>query len=168
MLEVRDLFLRFGGVTALDRISFTVADNQICGLIGPNGAGKTSLFNCVTRVYRPSAGTIAFDGIDMLGLRRHQIVKQGVARTFQNLVLFPTITVMQNTMVGTHSRRTPHLLPSAVNWPSTRVAQRRLESEAGLIPHTGTISVDDRIIAKARPTRCCAAASVSSRRVAAR
>ena len=130
MLEVRDLFLRFGGVTALDRISFTVADNEICGLIGPNGAGKTSLFNCVTRVYRPSAGTITFDGIDMLGLRRHQIVKQGVARTFQNLALFPSITVMQNTMVGAHSRRTPHLLPSAVSWPSTRVAQRRLESEA--------------------------------------
>ncbi len=130
MLEVRDLFLRFGGVTALDRISFTVADNEICGLIGPNGAGKTSLFNCVTRVYRPSAGTITFDGIDMLGLRRHQIVKQGVARTFQNLALFPSITVMQNTMVGAHSRRTPHLLASAVSWPSSRVVQRHLESEA--------------------------------------
>ena len=130
MLEVRDLFLRFGGVTALDRISFTVADNEICGLIGPNGAGKTSVFNCVTRVYRPSAGTITFDGTDMLNLRRHQIVKRGVARTFQNLALFPSITVMQNTMVGAHSRQTPHLLPAAVSWPTTRSAQRRLESEA--------------------------------------
>ena len=90
MLQVKDLVLSFGGVTALDRISFTVADNEICGLIGPNGAGKTSLFNCVTRVYRPSQGSITFDGVDLLSLRRHQIVRKGVARTFQNLALFPT------------------------------------------------------------------------------
>jgi branched-chain amino acid transport system ATP-binding protein len=130
VLEVRDLVLRFGGVTALDRISFTVADNEICGLIGPNGAGKTSLFNCVTRIYRPSEGTINFDGVDMLQLRRHQIVKKGVARTFQNLALFGSLTVMQNVMVGAHSRNTPRLLPSIVSWPSTHTARRKLESEA--------------------------------------
>ncbi len=130
MLEIKDLVLSFGGITALDQISFTVADNEICGLIGPNGAGKTSLFNCVTRVYRPSAGSITFNGLNMLSLRRHQIVKKGVARTFQNLALFPSLTVMQNAMVGAHSRHTPHLLPTAVSWPGTHAARRKLESEA--------------------------------------
>jgi branched-chain amino acid transport system ATP-binding protein len=130
VLEVRDVVLRFGGVTALDHVSLTVADNEICGLIGPNGAGKTSLFNCVTRIYRPNAGAITFDGLDLLGLRRDQIVGKGVARTFQNLALFSTMTVLENTMVGAHSRSTPRLLPSAIGWPTGRREQRRLESEA--------------------------------------
>ncbi|MET3807739.1 branched-chain amino acid transport system ATP-binding protein [Nakamurella sp. UYEF19] len=133
MLQCKDLVLTFGGITALDHISFTVADNEICGLIGPNGAGKTSLFNCVTRVYRPTQGSITFDGTDLLSLRRHQIVRRGVARTFQNLALFPSLTVMENAMVGAHSRSTPHLLTSAVGWPAGRTAKRRLESEASYL-----------------------------------
>lgn len=130
MLEIRDLVLRFGGITALEGISFTVADNEICGLIGPNGAGKTSLFNCVTRVYRPTEGSITYNGEDLLALRRHQIVRTGVARTFQNLALFPSLTIMQNTMLGAHSRSTPRLLPSALSWPTTHKVRRALESEA--------------------------------------
>ncbi|SDJ41384.1 branched-chain amino acid transport system ATP-binding protein [Frankineae bacterium MT45] len=130
MLEVKDLVLKFGGITALDSINFTVADNEICGLIGPNGAGKTSLFNCITRIYRPSEGSITFNDRDLLALRRHEIVKYGVARTFQNLALFPTLTVMQNTMVGAHSRSTPRLIPSILSWPTTHKARRDLESEA--------------------------------------
>jgi branched-chain amino acid transport system ATP-binding protein len=129
LLEVKDLVLRFGGVTALDHISFTVADDEICGLIGPNGAGKTSLFNCVTRVYNPSEGTISFDGTNMLSLRRHQIVTRGVARTFQNLALFSSMTVMDNVMVGAHSRTPPRLLTSAIAWPPARRARRELEGE---------------------------------------
>src|SRR6185369_17520428 len=100
VLEIRDVLLRFGGVTALDHITFTVADDEICGLIGPNGAGKTSLFNCVTRVYTPAAGSIVFNGQSMLSLRRHQIVTKGVARTFQNLALFPSLTVLDNVIIG--------------------------------------------------------------------
>jgi len=130
MLEIKDIALHFGGVVALDGVNLTVADNEICGLIGPNGAGKTSLFNCVTRIYQPTAGSITFDGTDLLRLRRHQIVKGGVARTFQNLALFPSLTVMQNTIVGAHCRRTPHILSAAARWPSTNAAQRQLESEA--------------------------------------
>lgn len=130
MLEIRDLVLRFGGITALEGVSLSVADGEICGLIGPNGAGKTSLFNCVTRVYRPTEGSIRYDGTDLLRLRRHQVVKAGIARTFQNLALFPSLTVMQNAMVGAHSRHTPRLLPTAVSWPTTHLARRRLESEA--------------------------------------
>jgi branched-chain amino acid transport system ATP-binding protein len=130
VLEVNDLVLRFGGVTALDSITFSVRDSEICGLIGPNGAGKTSLFNCVTRIYRPSSGTIRFDGDDLLALRRHQIVRRGVARTFQNLALFPSMTVLDNTVLGAHSRSTPHLLPSLLGWPGGHRARRRLEGEA--------------------------------------
>ena len=133
MLRVDDLVLRFGGVTALDQISFTVADNEICGLIGPNGAGKTSLFNCVTRIYRPTAGSILFDGVDLLALRRHQIVGQGVARTFQNLALFPSLTVLENTVLGAHSRSIPRLLGTAVGWPGGRAVRRDLESEASYL-----------------------------------
>lgn len=130
MLEVRDLVLRFGGITALDKISFSVAEGEICGLIGPNGAGKTSLFNCVTRVYRPNEGTITFGDTDLLARRRHQIVRSGVARTFQNLALFASLTVMENTMVGAHSRHTPNLVSSLVSWPTTHINRRKLESEA--------------------------------------
>lgn len=136
MLQVKDLVLEFGGITALDHIGFTVADNEICGLIGPNGAGKTSLFNCITRIYRPGSGVIDFDGTDMLSLRRHQIVRKGVARTFQNLALFPSLSVMDNTMVGAHSRSTPHLLPAAISWPGGRRARARLESEASYLLKT--------------------------------
>ena len=107
LLEVKDLVLRFGGVTALDHISFTVADDEICGLIGPNGAGKTSLFNCVTRVYRPDAG------LDRL--RRHRPAgvapppdrAKGVARTFQNLALFPSHDRAGERHGGRTSTRTP-------------------------------------------------------------
>ncbi|MET0134582.1 MAG: ABC transporter ATP-binding protein [Kibdelosporangium sp.] len=127
---MKDLVLRFGGVTALNNANLTVADNEICGLIGPNGAGKTSLFNCVTRVYRPASGSIHFNDTDLLGLRRHQIVHSGVARTFQNLALFGSLTVMDNTLVGAHARDTPRLLGAMVSWPGGRAAKRRLESEA--------------------------------------
>jgi branched-chain amino acid transport system ATP-binding protein len=141
VLEVRDVLLRFGGVTALDHISFTVADDEICGLIGPNGAGKTSLFNCVTRVYHPTNGSIVFDGTDLLSLRRHQIVAKGVARTFQNLALFPSLTVLDNIMVGAHSRNPPRLLTSAVAWPPARRAKRALESELWFV--LATLDLED-------------------------
>ena len=130
MLEITDVVLKFGGITALDRISFRVEDRQICGLIGPNGAGKTSLFNCITRMYRPDAGQVTFDGIDLLAIRRHQVVRAGVARTFQNLALFPSMTVLDNVMVGAHSRSSPHLVPSLISWPTNYRARRRLEAEA--------------------------------------
>ena len=130
MLTVKDVVLRFGGITALDHIDFTVADGEICGLIGPNGAGKTSLFNCITRIYQPTEGGIDFDGLDLLTVPRHRVVSKGIARTFQNLALFPSMSVFENTMVGAHTRDTPHLLPSILSWPTTRIARRKLESEA--------------------------------------
>src|SRR5690349_10272869 len=133
MLRVDGVVLRFGGITALDEVGFTVADDEICGLIGPNGAGKTSLFNCVTRIYRPNAGSIRFGDVDVLGLRRHQVIRAGVARTFQNLALWPEMTVLQNTVVGAHGVQTPHLLPSLVGWPGSRKATKQVERDAWVL-----------------------------------
>ena len=103
LLDVDNIEVRFGGVIALDGLSFSVERGEICALIGPNGAGKTTLFNCVSRLYEPSGGSIRFDGHDLLALDAHKIAKVGVARTFQNLALFPALTVLQNVMVGAHT-----------------------------------------------------------------
>ncbi len=103
LLDVQQIEVRFGGVVALDGLSFDVEAGTICALIGPNGAGKTTLFNCVSRLYEPSAGQITFDGQDLLALPAHRIARIGVARTFQNLALFPALTVLENVMVGAHT-----------------------------------------------------------------
>ena len=107
-LDVRDVRIHFGGVTALDGISLAVAPGEICGLIGPNGAGKTTLFNCITRIYQPASGTIRFGDVDLLRVPRHRIVRHGIARTFQNLALFGSLSVLENTVAGAHVRRGRH------------------------------------------------------------
>jgi branched-chain amino acid transport system ATP-binding protein len=104
LLTVEGVRVEFGGIVALADLSFTIDEGQICALIGPNGAGKTTLFNCVSRLYQPTAGRIEFDGRNLLALPAHKIAKAGIARTFQNLALFPALTVVQNVMVGAHSR----------------------------------------------------------------
>ncbi len=103
LLDVHDIEVRFGGVVALDGLSFSVEPGQICALIGPNGAGKTTLFNCVSRLYEAHSGHITFNGSDLLALPPHKIARVGVARTFQNLALFPALTVLENVMVGAHT-----------------------------------------------------------------
>src|SRR5215216_4976121 len=102
MLEVSDLVLRFGGVTALDGVSFSVAESELFAIIGPNGAGKTSIFNCLNGVYRPQEGTIRFEGADILGMRPSATAHLGIARTFQNLGLFANLDVIDNLMLGRH------------------------------------------------------------------
>jgi branched-chain amino acid transport system ATP-binding protein len=104
LLSVEHLTKRFGGVVALDDVSLGVERSQIAGLIGPNGAGKTTLFNSITRLYRPDAGEIVFDGESLLGTPPYRIVRRGIARTFQNVELFPTMTVLENVLVGSHAR----------------------------------------------------------------
>ena len=104
LLEVRDVTVRFGGITALDGLSFEIDTGQICGLIGPNGAGKTTMFNVVSRIYEPTSGAVRFDDVDLLDNAAHDIAKLGIARTFQNLALFPSMTLLENVMVGAHSR----------------------------------------------------------------
>lgn len=104
LLSVTGITLRFGGVVALDNVGFDVALGQIAGLIGPNGAGKTTLFNCLSRLYRPNAGEILFEGRSILSVPRHRIAAIGIGRTFQNVALFDHLTVLENVMIGRHSR----------------------------------------------------------------
>lgn len=103
MLDVSDITVRFGGIVALDGLSFGIDEGQICGLIGPNGAGKTTLFNVVSRIYDPTEGSVSFGGDNLTALSAHEISQRGVYRTFQNLALWPGMTVLENVMVGGHA-----------------------------------------------------------------
>ena len=104
LLTVEHLTRRFGGVIALDDVSFDVPQGQILGLIGPNGAGKTTAFNLITRLYKPDSGVVHYDGEDLLKLAPYEVVRRGIARTFQNIALFSRMTVLENVLVGAHSR----------------------------------------------------------------
>ncbi len=114
LLTVDDITVRFGGITALDGLSFAIEPGQICGLIGPNGAGKTTLFNVVSRIYNPTAGRIAFDGRDITGARAHDISRLGILRTFQNLALWPALTVLENVMMGAFTKHRGGFVRSAL------------------------------------------------------
>ncbi|MBV1894162.1 MAG: ABC transporter ATP-binding protein [Ilumatobacteraceae bacterium] len=102
LLEVRDLTVQFGGVQALSGLSFDVDRGEVCGLIGPNGAGKTTLFNVISRIYDPASGSVRFDGRDVLAMQAHEVSQAGAVRTFQNLALWPRMSVLENVMVGAH------------------------------------------------------------------
>ena len=104
LLEVRDVTLRFGGIVALDGVSFDVEEGQISGLIGPNGAGKTTAFNVITRLYKPDSGDVLLEGSSILKQPPFKIVRKGIARTFQNIQLFRTMSVLENVLVGAHGR----------------------------------------------------------------
>jgi branched-chain amino acid transport system ATP-binding protein len=118
LLSVENVSRRFGGIVALDGVTFDVDEGEIAGLIGPNGAGKTTAFNVVTRVYRADSGRVLLDGEDLLRVRAHRVVGHGVARTFQNLALFGGLTVLQNVEVGAHrsGRRAERRAWDALRW----------------------------------------------------
>jgi branched-chain amino acid transport system ATP-binding protein len=105
LLSVEHVTRRFGGVVAVDDVTLDVGEGEIVGLIGPNGAGKTTLFNLITRLYAPDAGEIVFDGESLLGTPPHKVVRRGIARTFQNVELFGSMTVLEHVLVGRHARR---------------------------------------------------------------
>jgi branched-chain amino acid transport system ATP-binding protein len=107
LLEVDDVTRRFGGIVALADVSLHLDEGTIGGLIGPNGAGKTTLFNVITRLYKPDSGRAAFDGRNVLRVRPHRVVGLGITRTFQNVALFPSMTVLENVLVGAHSKWRP-------------------------------------------------------------
>jgi len=119
LLDVRELSVRFGGVVALDRVSFTVDAGEVVGLIGPNGAGKTTLFNVITRVYRPSSGSVLVDGQPVSRMPPHHVVRHGLARTFQNVALFRSMSVLENVIVGDHTRTRSGWLESTIPMPGT-------------------------------------------------
>ncbi|MEO7371485.1 MAG: ABC transporter ATP-binding protein [Ilumatobacteraceae bacterium] len=130
LLDVQSVSVRFGGIHALDRLSFTIDNGQICGLIGPNGAGKSTLFNVVSRICQPSEGRLLFRGRDLLGVPAHAIAGLGIARTFQNLAIFPSMTLLENVMVGAHCQGRAGFVRSALRI-GTRREERRLRAEAG-------------------------------------
>ncbi len=145
LLAVDGVTIRFGGVTALENVSFEVARGAICGLIGPNGAGKTTLFNCISRLYDPNAGSIAFDGRPLASVSRHELASLGVARTFQNLALFSTMTVRENVRVGAHAVARGGFLANALALPLAKREERRIGERAdALIEEFGLNAVADR------------------------
>jgi branched-chain amino acid transport system ATP-binding protein len=124
-LALSGVGLRFGGLVVLDDVSVSVERGELLALIGPNGAGKTSLLNCISGLYRPSAGEIRFRDQDLVGLRPHRIAALGIARTFQHGELFPRLTVVENLLVGRHARMGTHLFGEA--WFSPAVQRREIE-----------------------------------------
>ena len=130
ILSVKNISVRFGGIVALDDVSFDIEPRQIVGLIGPNGAGKTTLFNCLSRLYEPTSGSIAFEGHDLLGVESHDIAGLGIGRTFQNLAPFATMTVLDNVMVGAHSQSRSGFLSNALRLPSVGREERELRAAA--------------------------------------
>jgi branched-chain amino acid transport system ATP-binding protein len=130
VLSVRDVTVRFGGIVALEGVSFDVAAGQIVGLIGPNGAGKTTLFNCLSRLYTPERGTLEFEGRPIHDTPSHRISALGISRTFQNLALFPSLSVLQNVMIGAHSRSRGDFVSSALRLPAVRSEEGRVRDLA--------------------------------------
>ena len=120
LLEVRDVTLRFGGVKALDGVSFAVEEGEIFAIVGPNGAGKSTLFNLISRFYAPAAGDIRFEGESILGRAPSGIAALGIARTFQNIELYEHSTVLQNLLVGRHTRRRASILSQILFTPAVR------------------------------------------------
>ncbi|MGP3923819.1 ABC transporter ATP-binding protein [Streptomyces sp. 8N616] len=135
MLAVDDITVRFGGITALDGVGFAVEQGTAVGLIGPNGAGKTTLFNCLTRRFTPDAGTVRYDGEDLLALAPHAVARRGIARTFQNLGLFQRLTVRENVMVGAHHRGRAGYATAALRLPRVRREEAELRSRADELLH---------------------------------
>jgi len=144
LLEIEELVVRFGGVTALDGPSLEVEPGSICGLIGPNGAGKTTLFNCVSRLYTPDSGRIVFDGHDLLTRAPDEISALGIARSFQNLGLFPSLSVRENVLLGAYSRVRPSFLGASLRPRASTVTERRLRAESDeVLERLQLTAVDD-------------------------
>jgi branched-chain amino acid transport system ATP-binding protein len=130
VLEVRGLQKHFGGLNALSGLDMEVREGEIVSVIGPNGAGKSTLFNVITGIYHPDEGDIVYRGRSIVGLRPHQVVKLGIARTFQTVRLFPNMTILENAMVGQHCRSRGGLFGSILRTPTVRAEEERIRERA--------------------------------------
>jgi branched-chain amino acid transport system ATP-binding protein len=133
LLDVQGVVMRFGGIVALDGVSFAVGRREICGLIGPNGSGKTTLFNCLSGIYRPVRGRIVFDGIDTTAHARHRMAQLGLGRTFQNVALFRSMTVRDNMLVGAHHLGRTGFLANAMQTSAVRREERAARERVELL-----------------------------------
>ena len=120
LLAVRDVSVVFGGIIALNGVTFDMQKGQILGLIGPNGAGKTTLFNCLSRLYQPSSGDILMEGTSILTRPAHKIAEIGIGRTFQNVALFPNLTVLDNVRIGCHARSSSDIISDSIKLAMSR------------------------------------------------
>ena len=146
LLSVQNISKHFGGLAALSGISFGIEPGQIFGLIGPNGAGKTTLFNCLTGVYKPSAGHFTFEDVDITGFSEPTVAQQGIARTFQNIRLFKEMTVLENVMVGRHCRTNAKLWGALTRSKKTRSEEREIHKQAAaLLDFVGLSDQQDRL-----------------------
>ena len=125
ILELKNLTMRFGGVTALDNVDLDVFKGEICALIGPNGAGKTTVFNVITGVYQATAGEIIFEGKSILGMKRHNIARAGMARTFQNVRLWGEMTALENVITATDVHKRSGLIGALFGLPRSRKEEKR-------------------------------------------
>lgn len=133
LLQVKGITVRFGGITALDNVSFDLPRDKVCGLIGPNGAGKTTLFNCLSRLYDYQEGDLLFEGQSITKTPVHQMTNIGIGRTFQNLAMFKTMTVQQNVMVGAHSKSSTGFIGGLLPSKKTRLEEQDLRERADVL-----------------------------------
>jgi len=144
LLEVEGLTRYFGGVAAVKEISFQVQESEIFALIGPNGAGKTTVFNLITGLLAPDAGSLVFEGKSLAGLKPHQIAAAGISRTFQNLQLFGGMTVLENIIAGAYLKGRTGFLKSLATWPGSAREERKIRQEAlALIDEVGLAGLAD-------------------------
>lgn len=144
VLDVRNLGIDFGGLTAVDSFNVTIGPTEICGLIGPNGAGKTTIFNLLTGVYQPTRGSVLINGIDTKGMPTHKVTKLGIARTFQNIRLFTDMTVLDNVKVGMHNQINCSFFSSILHLPSFFKAEKKSNEKAmELLEFMGLADVAD-------------------------
>jgi len=141
LLDVQGISVRFGGIVALDDLTFTIERGQILGLIGPNGAGKTTMFNVISRVYQPTTGRVTFDDQDLLTVRADQISRHGILRTFQNLALWPALTVLQNVMVGAHTKGKAGAFRSALRLGTAKEERALAERAYGILDDLGLAGI---------------------------
>ncbi|MEH7246011.1 ABC transporter ATP-binding protein [Neobacillus niacini] len=130
MLEFKDVTVRFGGLTAINNLSFQVPEKTIYSIIGPNGAGKTTIFNCISRFYKPASGDILFNGNSILSEKPHKIAPLGITRSFQNVELFPRMTVLENLLTGLHPLLNKNIFALAFNLKSIRLSEKRAIEKA--------------------------------------
>lgn len=133
LLEIENMSISFGGLKAVDTLSLTVNSGAIVGLIGPNGAGKTTVFNCIARYYQPDSGAVRFDGKDLLSARPHDVLPRGIARTFQNMELFRSMTVQDNLLIGQHCEIRSGFWSAALTLAGSRSSEAEARKRAGAV-----------------------------------